>query len=396
MTLKSDTDIQPISQDENTASKTGHLSLVELTKSFGEGAGKVTAVDHINLDIKPGEFITLLGPSGCGKTTTLRMIAGFEDATSGQVMLDGENMAVVPPNRRPMSMVFQSYALFPHMSIADNVGYGLKMLNVGKDERKRRIEEALALVDLAGFGERYVDQISGGQQQRVALARALVLKPKVLLFDEPLSNLDAKLRNQMRAEIIKLRQRIDTTFIYVTHDQTEAMTLGDRIVIMKDGVVQQVGTPQEVFDHPANLFVSGFIGVPQMNYFDAELVRTGDTYEVQVGGIIVVPGAEKQARLLAHDVQSQPIVLGIRPEHVSLLGEGGQTLHGTVEVSEMMGSSVHLHLISLGQDVIVIVQTTDIMGSRKEGFSIGQDVSFTFGGDLIHMFSKADERNLEF
>ncbi|MBR0403959.1 MAG: TOBE domain-containing protein, partial [Eggerthellaceae bacterium] len=218
----------------------------------------------------------------------------------------------------------------------------------------------------------------------------------VLLMDEPLSNLDAKLRNQMRAEIIKLRQRINTTFVYVTHDQTEAMTLGDRIVIMKDGITQQVGTPQEVFDHPANLFVSGFIGVPQMNYFDAELVREGDSYKVEVDGIIVIPSAEKQARMLANDVQSQPITLGIRPEHVSLVEKGPNALVGTVDVSEMMGSSVHLHLSSQGKDVIVIVQTVDVDESHKGGFDIGDEVSFTFSGDLIHLFSKEDEHNLEF
>ena len=215
-------------------------------------------------------------------------------------------------------------------------------------------------------------------------------------MDEPLSNLDAKLRNQMRAEIIKLRERINTTFVYVTHDQTEAMTLGDRIVIMKDGVTQQVGTPQEVFEHPANLFVSGFIGVPQMNYFDAELVRDGDKFTVEVGGITVVPSEEKQARLLEQNVQSQPITLGIRPEHVSLVDAGEKTLSGTVDVSEMMGSSVHLHLNSLGQDVIVIVQTADVDKERRSELKAGHELSFTFSGDLIHMFSKEDETNLEF
>ncbi|HQE69577.1 MAG TPA: sn-glycerol-3-phosphate ABC transporter ATP-binding protein UgpC [Atopobiaceae bacterium] len=356
----------------------------------------VLAVQDFNLEIADHEFVVLVGPSGCGKSTTLRMVAGLEDISDGELYIDGRLVNDIAPKDRDIAMVFQSYALYPHMTVRDNLAFPLKLRKFPQAEIDAKVSEAAEILGITEYLDRKPKALSGGQRQRVAIGRAMVRDPKVFLMDEPLSNLDAKLRNQMRAEIIKLRQRIDTTFIYVTHDQTEAMTLGDRIVIMKDGVVQQVGTPQEVFDHPANLFVSGFIGVPQMNYFDAELVRTGDTYEVRVGGIIVVPGAEKQARLLAHDVQSQPIVLGIRPEHVSLLGEGGQTLHGTVEVSEMMGSSVHLHLISLGQDGIVIVQTTDIMGSRKEGFSIGQDVSFTFGGDLIHMFSKADERNLEF
>ena len=356
----------------------------------------VLAVQDFNLEIADREFVVLVGPSGCGKSTTLRMVAGLEDISGGELRIGGRLMNDVAPKDRDIAMVFQSYALYPHMTVRENMAFALQLRKMPKSEIEQKVNEAAEILDITQYLDRKPKALSGGQRQRVAIGRAMVRDPKVFLMDEPLSNLDAKLRNQMRAEIIKLRQRIDTTFIYVTHDQTEAMTLGDRIVIMKDGVVQQVGTPQEVFDHPANLFVSGFIGVPQMNYFDAELVRTGDGYEVRVGGITVVPNAEKQARLLAHDVLSQPIMLGIRPEHVSLLGETGQTLHGTVEVSEMMGSSVHLHLVSLGQDVIVIVQTTDIMGTRKEGFSIGQDVAFTFGGDLIHMFSKADERNLEY
>ena len=216
-------------------------------------------------------------------------------------------------------------------------------------------------------------------------------------MDEPLSNLDAKLRNQMRAEIIKLRQRIDTTFVYVTHDQTEAMTLGDRIVIMRDGMVQQIGTPQEVFDHPANLFVAGFIGVPQMNYFDAELVRSGTSYTVKVGGISVAPSADKQARLLEHDVQSQAITLGVRPEHIVLTDGGAGSLSGTVDVSEMMGSSVHVHLkTAQGQDVIVIVPTTDLDGNHTSGFGIGDQVAFSFNGNVMHLFSEETGKNLEY
>ncbi len=216
-------------------------------------------------------------------------------------------------------------------------------------------------------------------------------------MDEPLSNLDAKLRNQMRAEIIKLRQRIDTTFVYVTHDQTEAMTLGDRIVIMRDGMVQQIGTPQDVFDHPANLFVAGFIGVPQMNYFDAELVREGAEYVVKVGGIAVAPSPEKQARLLEHDVQSQPITLGVRPEHIVLTKGGEGSLTGTVDVSEMMGSSVHVHLKTRqGQDVIVIVPTTDLDGNHTSGFGTGDQIAFSFNGNVMHLFSEETGKNLEY
>ena len=231
----------------------------------------------------------------------------------------------------------------------------------------------------------------------MAIGRAIVRSPKVFLMDEPLSNLDAKLRNQMRAEIIKLRQRIDTTFIYVTHDQTEAMTLGDRIVIMKDGEIQQVGTPQEVFDHPANLFVAGFIGMPRMNTFDAELQRDPDgKYAVRLENAHVVLSDEKQARLAEKNVQPGPVVLGVRPEHIMLAGEGEQMVHGVVDVSEMMGSAVHLHLQACGRDTIIIVQTMSMQGSTNAHFDIGQHIDFTFGGNVVHVFDPATGRNLEF
>ena len=356
----------------------------------------VLAVEDFNLDIADREFVVLVGPSGCGKSTTLRMIAGLEEITRGELYIDGKLMNDVAPKDRDIAMVFQSYALYPHMTVRDNMAFPLKLRGYAKDEIDRKVNEAAETLGITQFLDRKPKALSGGQRQRVAIGRAIVREPKVLLMDEPLSNLDAKLRNQMRAEIIKLRQRIDTTFVYVTHDQTEAMTLGDRIVIMRDGMVQQIGTPQDVFDHPANLFVAGFIGVPQMNYFDAELVRDGDKFAVEVGGITVVPSEEKQARLLEQNVQSQPITLGIRPEHVSLVDAGEKTLSGTVDVSEMMGSSVHLHLNSLGQDVIVIVQTTDIDKERRSELKAGRELSFTFSGELVHMFSKEDEHNLEF
>ncbi len=356
----------------------------------------ILAVPDFNLEIADREFVVFVGPSGCGKSTTLRMIAGLEEISGGELYIDGKLMNDVAPKDRDIAMVFQSYALYPHMTVRDNMAFPLKLRGYAKDEIDRKVNEAAETLGITQFLDRKPKALSGGQRQRVAIGRAIVREPKVLLMDEPLSNLDAKLRNQMRAEIIKLRERINTTFVYVTHDQTEAMTLGDRIVIMKDGVTQQVGTPQEVFEHPANLFVSGFIGVPQMNYFDAELVRDGDKFTVEVGGITIEPSAEKQARLLEHDVQSQPITLGIRPEHVSLVDAGEKTLSGTVDVSEMMGSSVHLHLNSLGQDVIVIVQTTDIDRERRSELKAGHELSFTFSGELVHMFSKEDEHNLEF
>ena len=268
-------------------------------------------------------------------------------------------------------MVFQSYALYPHMTVYENMAFSLKLRKFPKDEIDKRVREAAETLDITQYLDRKPKALSGGQRQRVAIGRAIVREPKVLLMDEPLSNLDAKLRNQMRAEIIKLRQKIDTTFMYVTHDQTEAMTLGDRIVIMKDGVIQQVGTPQEVFDHPANLFVAGFIGVPQMNFFDAELVKAEGKYAVTVGGIQVELSEEKQAALTKNGVASQTITLGVRPEHIALMGDGAQMLHGTVDVSEMMGSAVHLHVNVLGKDAIIIVQTMDLQGVVNTDFSMG-------------------------
>jgi len=357
----------------------------------------VLAVPDFNLDIADREFVVFVGPSGCGKSTTLRMVAGLEEITDGELYIDGKLMNDVAPKDRDIAMVFQSYALYPHMTVRDNLAFPLKLRKMDKQAIDARVNEAAETLGITEFLDRKPKALSGGQRQRVAIGRAIVREPKVLLMDEPLSNLDAKLRNQMRAEIIKLRQRINSTFIYVTHDQTEAMTLGDRIVIMKDGEVQQVGTPQEVFEHPSNLFVAGFIGVPQMNFFDAELVRDGDAYSVRVGDAVVVPSAEKQARLATHDVTSQPITIGIRPEHISLASGDAATLVGTVDVSEMMGSSVHVHLDSLGQDVIVIVPTTEIEGPYQDHFFAGAKVEYTFAGNVIHMFSKDEQgTNLEF
>ena len=356
----------------------------------------VLAVQDFNLEIQDNEFIVLVGPSGCGKSTTLRMIAGLEEISGGELYIDGKLVNDVPPKDRDIAMVFQNYALYPHMTVYDNMAFGLKLRKVDKAEIDRKVREAAEILDITQYLDRKPKALSGGQRQRVAIGRAIVRSPKVFLMDEPLSNLDAKLRNQMRAEIIKLRQRIDTTFIYVTHDQTEAMTLGDRIVIMKDGVIQQVGTPQEVFDHPANLFVAGFIGMPRMNTFDAALVRDADgKYAVNLEGAHVVLSDEKQARLSAKNAAPGPVVLGVRPEHIMLAGEGEQMIHGTVDVSEMMGSAVHLHLQACGRDTIIIVQTMSMQGATNTNFGIGQTIAFTFGGNVLHMFSKENEKNLE-
>ena len=354
----------------------------------------VLAVQNFNLDIRDREFIVLVGPSGCGKSTTLRMVAGLEEITRGELYIDGKLVNDVEPKDRDIAMVFQSYALYPHMTVRGNMEFPLKLRKMPKDEIERRVNQAAEILGITEYLDRKPKALSGGQRQRVAIGRAIVREPKVLLMDEPLSNLDAKLRNQMRAEIIKLRQRINTTFIYVTHDQTEAMTLGDRIVIMKDGVIQQIGTPQEVFDHPANLFVAGFIGVPQMNFYDAELVLDNDsTYAVMMNGIRVVPTNEKQERLRKAGVKPQAIILGVRPEHIMLLENGEPGLQGKVEVTEMMGSAVHLHVSACGRDTIMIVPTTEIESSAA--FTIGSPIAFTFSGSTAHLFDRETQKNLE-
>ena len=356
----------------------------------------VLAVQDFNLEISDREFIVLVGPSGCGKSTTLRMVAGLEDISGGELRIDGKLMNDVEPKDRDIAMVFQNYALYPHMTVRENMEFPLKLRKMPKEEIDRRVKQAAETLGITEYLDRKPKALSGGQRQRVAIGRAIVREPKVLLMDEPLSNLDAKLRNQMRAEILKLRQRINSTFLYVTHDQTEAMTLGDRIVIMRDGVIQQIGTPQEVFDHPANLFVAGFIGVPQMNFFDAELTKQDGKYSVVLDGVSVALSDEKQANLEKNNVQPQAITLGVRPEHIALLGDGQQMLHGTVDVSEMMGSAVHLHLQACGRDTIIIVQTMSMQGATNTNFSIGQTIAFTFGGNVAHVFDPETGKNLEF
>ena len=348
----------------------------------------VVAVQEFNLEIADKEFIVLVGPSGCGKSTTLRMVAGLEEISSGDLIIGGKRMNDVEPKDRNIAMVFQNYALYPHMTVYENMAFSLKLKKVDKAEIDKRVREAAEILDITQYLDRKPKALSGGQRQRVAIGRAIVRNPSVFLMDEPLSNLDAKLRNQMRAEIIKLRERINTTFIYVTHDQTEAMTLGDRIVIMRDGFIQQIGTPQEVFDHPANLFVAGFIGMPRMNLFDAKLVKKDGKYAVEVGGISVELAEDKQARLTANNVAEQEVTLGVRPEHIILCENG---IKSKVDVSEMMGSSVHLHVTAEDKDVIVIVPTT----GGSIAYPMGSELNLTFNGNVAHVFNKETGKNLE-
>ena len=352
----------------------------------------VTAVAEFDLEIRDKEFVVLVGPSGCGKSTTLRMIAGLERPTSGKLYIGDTLVNEVAPKDRDIAMVFQNYALYPHMTVYENIAYGLRLRKFPKRVIDEKVREAARSLDITELLDRKPKALSGGQRQRVAIGRAIVREPKVFLMDEPLSNLDAKLRNQMRAEILTLRKRIDTTFVYVTHDQTEAMTLGDRIVIMKDGFIQQVGTPREVFAHPANQFVGGFIGTPQMNFFQGELLKENGRFWAQVGTYRVQLSDEKQERLFAADVQPQQVTVGVRPEHLQLAKAG---IPAELGVREMMGSSVHLHLTAREQDVVAVVSGMDDSGHFMNDIPAFGQVFLSFHGNAVHLFDPASETNLE-
>ena len=363
------------------------ITLTHVKKIYDKS---VVAVQDFCMEIQDKEFIVLVGPSGCGKSTTLRMIAGLEEISAGEIAIGGKVVNRVPPKDRDIAMVFQDYALYPHMTVYDNIAYGLKLRKFPRRVIDQKVREAAEILDITDLLKRKPKALSGGQRQRVAIGRAIVRSPKAFLMDEPLSNLDAKLRNQMRTEIIKLRQRIQTTFVYVTHDQTEAMTLGDRIVIMKEGYVQQIGTPRQVFHDPNNLFVAGFIGTPQMNFFHGELHREGETYFLELGGTRLEIAEEKQQRLRQYDVPSQPVVAGIRPEHV-LLTEG-EGFSGQVDVIEMMGSNTHLHVRFGDEECVIVVPDGD---EPVREFQHGETVQFMFHADRIHLFSRETEQNLE-
>ena len=361
------------------------IKLEHLTKRFGD----TVAVNDLSITLESGKLIALLGPSGCGKTTTLNMISGILPVSGGSIFFDDRDVTSLPPEKRGIGLVFQNYALYPHMTVLQNICFPMEIQRIPKKERIRRAEELAEMVHITPYLKRKPAELSGGQQQRVAIARALSKRPDVLLLDEPLSNLDAKLRNQMRAEIIKLRSRINTTFVYVTHDQTEAMTLGDRIVIMRDGFIQQIGTPQEVFNHPANLFVAGFIGTPQMNFFDATLSKKGDKYVATVQGKDFELPADKQEALKKMDKVPVDIIAGVRPVHIHLSQDG---IDAMVDVSELMGSELHLHVNSNGKDVVIVVPTTDIDLDAVHGSH--KPVKYSFKPELMHFFDKETEKNL--
>ena len=371
------------------------MASVKLTNVKKVYDKKVVAVHDFNLDIKDKEFVVLVGPSGCGKSTTLRMIAGLEEISGGTVEIDGVVVNDLQPKDRDIAMVFQNYALYPHLTVFENMAFSLRLKKVPNDEVYRRVTEAAKVLGITEYLTRKPRALSGGQRQRVAIGRAMVRDSKVFLMDEPLSNLDAKLRNQMRAEIILLREKINTTFIYVTHDQTEAMTLGDRIVIMKDGFIQQVGTPTEVFEHPVNLFVAGFIGAPQMNTFRTELVReNGKYYVTPLGSRIEVDG-ETGENLAAKAVDGRSVVLGVRPEHITLAQPGPHAIPCTIIVNEMMGSELHIHAETEdGAQLVVRVPTLGLRRQERAELVNGAKIHVSFPGEVMHLFDPETQRNL--
>ena len=356
----------------------------------------VVAVHDFNLEIKDKEFIVFVGPSGCGKSTTLRMIAGLEDISDGTLTIGDRVVNDVEPKDRDIAMVFQNYALYPHITVYENMAFSLRLRKMDNEEVHRRVCEAAEILGITQYLARKPKALSGGQRQRVAIGRAIVREPQVFLMDEPLSNLDAKLRNQMRAEIILLRKRIDTTFIYVTHDQTEAMTLGDRIVIMKDGYIQQVGTPQEVFETPRNLFVAGFIGSPQMNFLKAKLVKAAGGYQAELYGVKVPLSQEKCALLAKHGAGSQDVILGVRPEHTQLVFDRtDNTIEGVLRVNEMMGSELHLHVdLKDGTSVILRIPTLELTEEQRRSLTYGSTLRFTFPEKVTQLFDPKSEESL--
>ena len=372
------------------------MSTVSLKNIYKIYDNSVTAVSDFNLEIADKEFIVLVGPSGCGKSTTLRMVAGLEEISKGELYIDGKLVNDVEPKDRDIAMVFQSYALYPHMTVRENMEFPLKLKKVPKEEIQQRVDQAAEILGITQYLDRKPKALSGGQRQRVAIGRAIVREPKVLLMDEPLSNLDAKLRNQMRAEIIKLRQRINTTFVYVTHDQTEAMTLGDRIVIMKDGFVQQIGTPQEVFEKPINIFVAGFIGTPQMNFFNARLEKKGGDYSVEYAGASFPLDGEMSAKLAGKGQQSADVILGVRPEHIAVQkARSASAIEASIEVSELMGSELYLHAtVEGGQEVVIRTPTVELPAEYRGGVPYGTKLRFTFSPSLIHLFDPESEKSL--
>ena len=380
------------------------MASVSLRHIYKKYPGGVTAVSDFNLEIKDKEFLVLVGPSGCGKTTTLRMVAGLEEISEGELYIGDRLVNDVAPKDRKIAMVFQNYALYPHMTVFENMAFGLKLNKTPKEEIKRRVEEAARILDITHLLDRKPKALSGGQKQRVALGRAIVRNPMVFLLDEPLSNLDAKLRAAMRTELTKLHNRVGTTFIYVTHDQVEAMTMATRIVVMKDGLIQQVDTPQNLYDSPCNLFVAGFIGTPQMNFINGTLEKRGDDVYFNFEKESIKLPAEKANNPAVQEYLGQEVVVGLRPECLhdqpeQLAAYADSTVEAFVEVTELMGAEIYLYLnigrSEEGDNKIKIVNDgTNLIArvSSRSTSRAGDVIKVAFDTSRIHIFDKDTER----
>ena len=368
------------------------MAELKLNGVYKRYPGGVTAVSDFNLDIEDKEFIVLVGPSGCGKSTTLRMIAGLEEISEGEVWIGDKIVNDTPPKERDIAMVFQSYALYPHMTVFDNMAFGLKLRKVPKAEIKEKVTEAARILDIEHLLDRKPKALSGGQRQRVALGRAIVRHPKVFLMDEPLSNLDAKLRGQMRTKISKLHNKLQTTFIYVTHDQVEAMTMGTRIVVMKDGIIQQIDNPQRLYDHPVNMFVGGFIGSPTMDFVDGVIEKKEDGIYFVFGNSSVKIPEGRAAKLVDGDYIGKTVTLGIRAEcihdeEVYLASSPDSIVEADVEVTELMGSETLLYLTIEGSSFVAKV---DPRSTAK----VGDKIKVAFDMNRIHLFDKETELSI--
>ena len=359
-------------------------------KKVSEKKRDVIAVKDFSMEIEDKEFVVLLGPSGCGKSTTLRMIAGLEEIDGGELFIDDVLVNDMESKDRDVAMVFQNYALYPHMSVFDNMAFAIRKRIPDKKEVERKVREAAEILGITEYLNRKPRELSGGQRQRVAIGRAIVRNPKVMLMDEPLSNLDAKLRNQMRSELLKLRKRIDATFVYVTHDQTEAMTLGDRVVVMKDGEVMQIGKPDEIYSNPASVFVATFIGNPQMNIFPVSAYRKGEGYSINLFGKELALGMEYSSVLSKRKESFIPLKLGIRPEYITLDEENG-LFSGEVSIAEHTGNSVIIHMNINGNEVVVLEEERN---RREVDYAPDSIISFSFSLSDVYLFDAESGRNI--
>ncbi|MGM0431367.1 MAG: ABC transporter ATP-binding protein [Spirochaetota bacterium] len=385
--------IKKIYPSVSSGRKKRHAPPDEASANLEKTEQGIVAVQDFNIEIKDKEFAVLVGPSGCGKSTTLRMIAGLEEITEGELYIEDRLVNELDPKDRDIAMVFQNYALYPHMTVYDNMAFALKKRTSSKEEIDTKVRGAAEILGITEYLDRKPKNLSGGQRQRVAIGRAIVRNPKCMLMDEPLSNLDAKLRNQMRAELIQLRRKIDTTFVYVTHDQTEAMTLGDRIVVMKDGFIQQIGTPQQVFERPTNQFVAGFIGTPQMNFFQAVLKEEHKHFFVDLNGFKVPVVDDDNLMMRENKIKSGNIILGLRPDSLSF-EESNTYPAAHVDVVEMMGTNVHLHLEYNGKAIILVTQAKDENQHLKMDYESGSLIHFSFLPQSMYIFDSETGKNL--